>query len=209
MRLAHRGGHEDADLAGVDTGLLDRGFAGHRCGVGKRDVLTPPTALLDSGDTGQQTGPHTVAVIRLGELFIEPIGGDDHRSFDRCDAQHPTVLVTEHRVSGHVRLPVVVASRLSACVPFRLTKGAHNRPPARSRLLGRIRPKSASGKDPSRNPELDLSRTAALCAGRSAFLLSRACRLDHTAEAGDNVVEVRVGCRDPHDELVDVIVRGA
>jgi hypothetical protein len=55
----------------------------------------------------------------------------------------------------------------------------------------------------------DSAKLLPLCAARRAFLLSRACGPNHTTEAGGDVVEVRVGCGDPHDELVDVIVRGA
>ena len=72
MVLAHRRGDEHADALGVDARCVDRRPPGHGRGLVELHALRPPAPRLDAGQLRERAGLQAGALVRLGELLIDP-----------------------------------------------------------------------------------------------------------------------------------------
>ena len=77
--------------------------------------LGPPAALLDPGELLEQAGAHVAAREDVGELLVDPGGGDDLGSLDRRHGDDADAAVTLCVVPAHLRV-------LSQSVVVRLTE---------------------------------------------------------------------------------------
>ena len=82
-----------ADLGAVDSGGLDRLLAGERGGLVEAHLLGPPATLGDPGELLEQSGPDVAALVDVGELLVDPGGGDDLGSLDGLDRDDADVRV--------------------------------------------------------------------------------------------------------------------
>ena len=98
---AHAGVDQEADPGPVDARGDDRRLTGHRRGVGERDAFGPHAPFADAGQRFEQARPAVGALVERTKAFVDLVGGDDDRRFDRFDRHEGDVLETEVGVLVH------------------------------------------------------------------------------------------------------------
>ena len=111
---ADRGVDEHPDLGAVDAGCDDRLLAGERGRLVEAHLLRPPAALGDPGELLEQPGPDVAAGEDVGQLLVDPGGGDDLGRLDGLDRDDADVRVALRVVAAHAasRAPARALNRL-------------------------------------------------------------------------------------------------
>ena len=92
---------EHPDLGAIDPGGHDRLLTRERRRRVESHLLGPPATLGDPCDLLEQAGTDVAALEDLGELLVDPRGGDDLGSLDCLDRDDADVAMTLCVVTAH------------------------------------------------------------------------------------------------------------